>query len=179
MKDNYDSNFERSIISKMETLGFIRCDDYFPLTFKDETGQTFNAKADWYHPALELYAETKSHTLNSKTTVQTAQNAEQRQQQYRRSRREKFSTLDQLNTQWAHSRYKQAAVQRSLSPQRMIVVFEKPIPYDAMKAYSKAGLVAIDLRSLRSYLAYIHFGRKGLFLQFSYEYYDRDISFVL
>lgn len=84
--NNYDSDYERRILPLMESLGFIRCDDFYQHPFSDKTGQKFRAKADWYHPVLKLYAETKSHTLNSKTTLETAGNAERKQQQRRRSR---------------------------------------------------------------------------------------------
>lgn len=163
----------------MESLGFIRCNDFYSVTFSDKTGHPFRARADWYHPGLKLYAETKSHRLNGRTTIQTAQNAESNQRERRRIRGETFSTYDQLLTQWTHSKYKQAAVQRSLSPQQMIVVFEKSIPFDEMQAYKKAGLVCISLADLPSYKAYLHFGKKGLHTQFSYNYYSEKVSFVL
>ena len=179
MNDNYDSKFERRIHPLMESLGFIRCDDFYQHPFSDKTGQAFRAKADWYHPVLELYAETKSHTLNSKTTLETAGNAEQHQRRHRETKGQAFKRIDQLNTQWAHSKYKQTIVQRSLSPQSMIVVFDKPIPLEEMQAYVKVGLVCVSLSSLKSYLAYIHFVRRGLPLRYNLFYEDEGISFVL
>lgn len=175
----YDSAFEKRIAPIMEALGFIRCDDYYIVTFQDKKGKTFHAKADWYHPGLKLYVETKCHALNGKTSLETAQNAEQRQRDYRRLKGEAFGVFDQLLTQWCHSKHKQAIVQRTLTPQQMIVVFEKSIPFEEMKAYKKAGLVCISLADLRTYKAYLHFAQRGLYLSFNYEYYEQSASFVL
>lgn len=163
----------------MEALGFTRCDAYYQISFVDKTGRPFRARADWYHPALDLYAETKNHTLNSKTSQESAEKAIERQQQYRQIKGQPLKLIDLLKNQWCHSRYKQAAVQRALTPQQMIVVFEKSIPIDEMKAYQKAGLVCISLADLPTYKAYLHFGKKGLHLQFSYDYCEENISFVL
>jgi len=175
----YDSAFEQRIAEQMQSLGFIRCDDFYSVTFSDKKGQTFRAKADWFHPGLKLYAETKSHTLNGKTSQESAEKGVERQRQYRQIKGQPLKLIDLLENQWAHSKHKQAAVQRELTPQQMIVVFEKPIPLDEMKAYKKAGLVCIFLADLQTYKAYLHLGRKGLFLQFNYEYYAENISFVL
>jgi len=175
----YDSAFEKRIAPTMEALGFIRCDDYYFCEFKDKKGKTFHAKADWYHSGLKLYVETKCHALNSKSSLETAQNAEQRQREYRRIKGEFFGVFDQLETQWCHSKYKQAAVQKALTPQQMIIVFEKSIPLDEMKAYKKAGLVCISLVDLKTYKVYLRLAQKGLRLQFNYEYYEQNASFVL
>jgi hypothetical protein len=175
----YDSAFEQRIAEQMQSLGFTRCDDFYSVTFSDKKGQTFHAKADWYHPGLKLYAETKSHTLNSKKSQQSAEKGVERQRQYRQIKGQPLKLIDLLENQWCHSKHKQAAVQRSLSPQQMIVVFEQSIPIDEMQAYKKAGLVCISLADLHTYKAYLHFGSKKLFLQFNYEYYAENVSFVL
>ena len=66
-----------------------------------------------------------------------------------------------------------------LTPQQVIVVFEKSIPLDKMKAYKKAGLVCIPLSAIRNDVAYIRFSRKGLNLPFCLSYPDENISFLL
>ncbi|MCY0855746.1 hypothetical protein [Cupriavidus sp. D39] len=179
---SYDSKFEQRIAPTMLSLGFVRCDDYYndasglPLVFTDKQDAPYRAKPDWHHPRLDLYVETKCHALNNKTSQSTANRALDRQRNYRGGR---LILKDLLNLQWSHSRYKQAGVQFVLTPQNLVVVFDEPIPFDEMLTYKKAGLVAINIDSLRSYLGYIHFARKGLALQFDMPYREQGVSFVL
>jgi len=180
----YDSAFERSIAPILEALGFVRCDDLFeldgsPQQFQDKTGATFSARPDWHHPELDLYVETKSGTLNTKTTVKTAASAVARAEHECRLRGQPFGTYHMLQNQWSHSRYKQAAVQSALTPQNMIVVFAERVPYATMMAYAKVGLVAIHLAALPQYLNYIRFVRRGLPFQWNLPYPEEGATFVL
>ncbi|SOZ17068.1 conserved hypothetical protein [Cupriavidus taiwanensis] len=82
-------------------------------------------------------------------------------------------------TQFSHSRYKQAIVQRALTPQHLIVVFERPVPYETMLKYAKAGLVAIHLEALPQFLRYIRLCRYGLPVQWNLPYEEEGKAFVL
>jgi len=180
----YDSEFERSIAPTLEALGFVRSNDYFRLDgqlqqFRDKTGATFIARPDWHHAELDLYVETKSGTLNSKTTVKTAASAEARVRRDCSLRGQPFSTYHMLQNQFSHSRYKQAAVQSVLTPQHMIVVFAERVPYATMIGYAKVGLVAIHLDALPQYLQYIRFARHGLPVQWNLPYPEESANFVL
>lgn len=168
----------------MQSLGFVRCGDFYrvsgnPQGFTDKDGARFSAKPDWWHPALNLYVETKSSDLNSRTTVHTAAKAESRQRQSCALRGKPFGTYDMLQTQWSHSRYKQAAVQSALTPQSMVVVFAEPVPYDLMLKYAKAGLVAIHLDALPQYIRYVQLTRYGLPVQWNLPYPEHSATFTL
>ncbi|WP_404991289.1 hypothetical protein [Cupriavidus pauculus] len=180
----FDSAFERSIAPTLEALGFVRSKDYFRLDgqlqqSQDKTRATFSARPDWHHPVLDLYVETKSGTLNSKTTVKTAASAEARARRDCTLRGQRFGTYHMLQNQWSHSRYKQAAVQSARTPQNMIVVFAERVPFDLMMAYAKVGLVAIHLAALGQYLNYIRFVRRGLPVQWNLPYPEHGATFVL
>ncbi|HWV02969.1 hypothetical protein [Ralstonia sp.] len=181
---NYDSAYERSIAPILTALGFIRVSEYYkqggsPRRFHDSDNAQFCAMPDWWHPELRLYVETKAAMLNDHPTKQAAATAEASRRASCRARRKRFSTYDMLQTQWSHSRYKQATIQRALSPQSMIVVFAEPVPYETMLKYSKAGLVAIHLDALEQYTRYIRLCRYGLPVQWSLPYVEQGCSFVL
>jgi len=44
-----------------------------PYSFTDNDRETFNAMADFYHPVLVLYVETKCNHLNGKTSKAKAE----------------------------------------------------------------------------------------------------------
>ncbi|KAF7963434.1 hypothetical protein AWV80_09570 [Cupriavidus sp. UYMU48A] len=180
----YDSAYEARIAPILIVLGFIRVSEYYkqggsPRRFYDSDNAHFCAMSDWWHPQLRLYVETKSATLNDHPTKQAATTAEAARRASCRARRKKFGTYDMLQTQWSHSRFKQAAVQRALSPQSLIVVFDKPVPYATMIAYAKIGLVAIHLDALEQYTRYVRLCRYGLPVQWELPYAEQGHSFVL
>lgn len=180
----FDSNYERRIAPTLQSLGFVRCNDYFrldgsPRQFRDKEGAPFCAKPDFWHPELNLYVETKAGTLNSKTTVRTAASAEAHRHEYCRIQGRAFNVGDMFATQWSHSKVKQATVQRALTPQHLIIVFERPVPYEQMLKYKAAGLVAIHLGALPSFLRYIRLCRYGLPVQWELPYMAEGCSFVL
>ncbi|WP_011299442.1 hypothetical protein [Cupriavidus necator] len=180
----FDSAYEARIAPILMALGFIRVSEYYkqggsPRRFYDSDNAHFCAMSDWWHPKLRLYVETKQAELNEHPTKQAAATAEAARRASCRGRRKKFGTYDMLQTQWSHSRFKQAAVQRDLSPQSMIVVFDKPVPYATMIAYAKIGLVAIHLDALEQYTRYIHFCRRGLPVQWNLPYPEENAAFVL
>ncbi|PWK38674.1 hypothetical protein [Cupriavidus plantarum] len=180
----YDSRFEQRIAPQLEALGFVRCTDYFQQDgdvrqFHDKEGARFSAKPDFWHPKLDLYIETKAGTLNSKTRVRTAANAEAHRRDHCRIRGKAFNVGDMYATQFSHSRYKQSAVQRALTPQSVIVVFAERVPYATMTAYAKVGMVAIHLDALPQYLHYIQFTRYGLPVSWNLPYPEHGSSFVL
>lgn len=180
----YDSQFERRIAPILQSLGFVRSNDYFrldgsPQQFRDKEGAKFCAKPDWHHPQLNLYVETKAGTLNSKTTVRTAASAEAHRREYCRIQGRAFNVGDMFTTQWSHSKTKQALVQRALTPQHLIIVFERPVPYETMLKYRKAGLVAIHLAALPNFLRYIRLCRYGLPVNWWLPYEEEGQAFVL
>jgi glutathionyl-hydroquinone reductase len=57
-------------------LGCIHQNDtLMPYSFFDKEGREFSAKADFYHPGLELHIEIKDSHLNGKTSKANAEKA--------------------------------------------------------------------------------------------------------
>lgn len=156
-----DSDSESGIAARMLQLGFIRYSDFFMLDgakreFRDKQSCTFRAKPDWYNLKLKVFAESKFHPLNAKTSQASADAAMTRQQAYRQGRGEAgnkdLARFDQLNNQWNHSQVKQAIVQQELTPYAQIVFFKKPPTLEEMQAYTVKGLFPIALDAMPAYL---------------------------
>jgi hypothetical protein len=165
-----DSIAEGGIAARMLQLGFIRYNQSFmldaaPRQFADKKAKPFRAKPDWYSPALNVFAESKFHTLNAKTSQASADAAMQRQQAYRQGRGEgsnkDLARYDQLNNQWNHSQVKQAIVQQALTPYGQIVFFETPPTLEEMQTYTSKGLFPIALDSMPAYLLNIRLQPTG------------------
>jgi len=182
----YDSRFEQRIAPQLEALGFVRCNDHFRQDgdvrqFHDKEGARFSAKPDWHHPKLGLYIETKAGTLNSKTTVRTAANAEAHRRDHCRIQGKAFNVGDMYATQWSHSRSKQAIVQRDLTPQNFVVVFDKAPSWAEAWDCWNAGIVFVPLADLRQFVAARQLQRLGIGASFSLRYNveGQEVSFVI
>jgi hypothetical protein len=156
-----DSIAEGGIAARMLELGFIRYNEFFMLAgakrrFCDKQSKAFGAKPDWYNPKLNVFAESKFHPLNAKTSQASADAGMTRQLVYRQGRgeagNEDLARYDKLNNQWNHSQVKQAIVQQDLTPYKFIVFFKQPPTFEEMHAYTAKGLFPIALDSMPAYL---------------------------
>jgi hypothetical protein len=154
----------------MIALGFLRCNAYFmqdgrKRPFYDKLKRGFHARMDWWHPRLKVSAESKFHTLNTKTTQDAAENGLASQKAYRalngQTGNERLEHFDNLSHQWSHSQVKQAIVQQALSPYEQIVFFEKPPTFEEMFTYTSKGLFPVALAAMPSYLANIRLQPTG------------------
>ena len=98
--------------------------DYLPTTFTDDNGIVFRAKADFYCSVTNTVIEVKNRQLNNYKTKQDSLN----RQQALRQRRGYLTRLEQLESGWNHSLYKQLIVQQSLAVLGInyLIVFYKP-----------------------------------------------------
>lgn len=173
----YDSKFEKISAPYLQRFSCIRCSDTLTATFKDKKGDSFKAKADFYHPTTGLFIELKCSKLNSKTSKASADKAIARQLNWRNGILE---TVDELNCSWSNSIYKQAIVQKKLTRNNFIIVFDLLPNYEEATRLLKAGLVWCDLKSLPSYLAFLQFQKAGITVfTFRLCYTDNEIEHVL
>lgn len=167
---HYDSKAEAAASRRFRQLGCIPTDAAFPHTFTDAEGKEFRAKPDFFHPASGLFIEHKSAPLNSRTTKSIADRAIASKQAFKGT----LSTWDWLCDGWNHSKHKHAIVQRELSPQNFVVVFDQaPTAKEAM-AYKKGGLVFIAMTALPSYLLYARLAKAGIKAGFLLRYRASD-----
>lgn len=122
MKTIYDSSIEQQYHE--QHLHLERQLGYLPITFTDANGVAFKAKADFYDHITDTYIEVKNRQLNNYKTKQDSLN----RQQVLRQRRGYLTQLEQLQTGWNHSLYKQLIVQQTLALLgiKYLVVFYKP-----------------------------------------------------
>ena len=170
MKSQNDSIKEGDIEPNMNALGFVRCNSYFlqgskPRQFSDKTGRTFPARQDWLHLASGIPAESKFCVLNAKTTKASSEAAMTRARAYRVLQGQADSTSlarsDQLKHQWNHSAYKQAIVQKELTPYGFLVFFETPPTFEEMVSYVSKGLFPIAMSAIPSYMLNIRLQPTG------------------
>ncbi|MDO9419963.1 MAG: hypothetical protein Q7T66_04795 [Herminiimonas sp.] len=173
----YDSKFEETTAPYLQRFSCIRCSDTLEAIFKDKQGVSFKAKADFYHPATGLFIELKCSELNSKTSKASADKAIARQLEWRNGN---LKTIDELNFSWSNSIYKQSIVQKELTRNNFIIVFDVLPNFDEAQRLIKAGLVWCDLRSLPSYLGFLQLQRAGInAFTFRLSYTDNEIEHVL
>ena len=120
---NYDSLIEQQYHHQNPHLE--RQLGYLPTEFTDANGIVFKAKADFYDTITDTYLEVKNHQLNSYKTKQSCLN---RQSVLHQRRGGYLTKLEQLQTGWNHSLYKQLIVQQTLALLGInyLVVFYKP-----------------------------------------------------
>lgn len=150
MKKKKQSNPERLALPVLARYGFKPChDQFFPVSFVDVEGETFNAKPDFYNPDLGIYVEVKDSKLNGKKSKRTAENARKSIDPWRL---QKHSTYYQIECDWNHSAAKQAIVQRTLTPARFIVVFTRTPDEATMKRIINSGIEAYSLDRFSWYM---------------------------
>ena len=122
MKTIYDSAIEQHYHQQHQHLQ--RQLDYLPTTFTDDNGVIFKAKADFYDTISNTYIEVKNRQLNNYKTKQDSLN----RQSVLRQHRGYLTQLEQLQSGWNHSIYKQLIVQQTLSLLGIdyLIVFYKP-----------------------------------------------------
>lgn len=122
MKTIYDSVVEQQYHHQHPHLQ--RQLDFLPSIFIDTNGIVFKAKSDFYDPINDVYIEVKNRQLNNYKTKQDSLN----RQQVLRQRRGYLTQLEQLESGWNHSLYKQLIVQQTLALLSInyLVVFYKP-----------------------------------------------------
>jgi len=122
MKTIYDSVIEQQYHQQHPHLQ--RQLDYLPTTFTDDNGIVFKAKADYYDTISNTYIEVKNRQLNNYKSKQACLN----RQSVLRQRRGYLTQLEQLESGWNHSLYKQLIVQQTLAVLGInyLIVFYKP-----------------------------------------------------
>lgn len=123
METIYDSSIESIYHQQYPHLQ--RQLGYLPTEFTDANGTVFTAKADFYDTITDTYIEVKNRQLNNYKTKQDSLN---RQQVLRQRRGGYLTKLEQLESGWNHSLYKQLLVQQTLAKLGInyLVVFYKP-----------------------------------------------------
>ena len=114
--------------------------DYLPTVFTDDNGIAFKAKADYYDTISNTYIEVKNRQLNNYKSKQACLN----RQSVLRQRRGYLRQLEQLESGWNHSLYKQLIVQQTLAVLGInyLIVFYKPtkLTKQALNKMSNLGL---------------------------------------
>ena len=138
MKTIYDSVIEQQYHQQHPHLQ--RQLDYLPTTFTDDNGIVFKAKADYYDTISNTYIEVKNRQLNNYKSKQACLN----RQSVLRQRRGYLTQLEQLESGWNHSLYKQLIVQQTLAVLGInyLIVFYKPtkLSKQALNKMSNLGL---------------------------------------
>jgi hypothetical protein len=170
MSATYSSAAEQAIAAHFISLGCIPCQSFHPhfqTEFPDKNGYMFTALPDFYHKPSNTFFEYKCGALNSKGSFLAADN--KLRGQYRFRFKQDSSALshyavserlwkaryqyDCLEHAWNHSLAKHLIVQRALSPQHYVVVFDIDLPGEAIsKKYERKGLFSIPLENLQRYL---------------------------
>lgn len=109
----------------------------------------------------------KSNLANLDAMIKRSDFASQKALARQAESRGYVSDWDKLQNGFNHSKYKHVAIQKELTAERYIIVFDGPIPAHDMAIYNKRGLVCIPLLALPSYLGFLHFRRRGLDVGFS------------
>ena len=140
MKTIYDSAIEQQYHQQHQHLE--RQLDYLPTTFTDDNGVIFKSKADFYCSITDTYVEVKNRQLNNYKTKQACLN---RQSVLRQRRGGYLTQLEQLESGWNHSLYKQLIVQKALALLgiKYLVVFynlSDPLSKQALNKMDNLGL---------------------------------------
>lgn len=135
----FSSKFESKIFSKLEPFGVVRCEKFSTEPTFHVKGESFTAKPDGFDALANIYIETKSSELNSKTKPSTAANAIESQYNWRGGSGisdyagqsawlyNNGFVNDCLKYGWNHSIYKHAAVRSQLPDDTFyVIVFDKP-----------------------------------------------------
>lgn len=166
----YDSQAEAKASFRFAELGCFSAKGRFDQTFKDSEGTEFRACPDSYHAGSGLYLEFKTATLNGVKTKASAD----KQLAAKECFKGFLTMFDRLKLAWNHARRKHAIVQKALTPQNYIVVFEKAVPMEDALAYMKAGIVFCTMKSLPSYLAKVKLAQHGLHVAFTMPYMGEE-----
>lgn len=114
----------------------------YALHFVDKEGLEFGAKADFYHPDLDLYIEIKDSHLNGKTSKTKAKNAYDRIEPYRLRQ---SPTFHQTRNQWNHAAPKQAIVQSTVGSPQFVIAFTGNPDAETLDRIEKQGIRAFSL----------------------------------
>jgi hypothetical protein len=167
----HDSKSEAAASYIYAKYGCIPYSEFLPYDFYDKEGILMPSKPDFYHEGADLFIEHKAAPLNSITCKRVSQNRLTEKRDYRGGR---LLTIDRLKFGWNHSKTSKQIIQAALTPQRYIVVFEKPPTDIEASAYLKAGLVFCPLSALPSYLGYVRLAKAGLDISFRLTYSDDE-----
>jgi hypothetical protein len=162
----FDSKSEATASHTFASLSCLPAKGTLPQTFKDADGIEFHAKADFIHTPTGVLIEYKNAPLNNKKTKRTSDNALESKLKFRGF----LSLWDYICHGWNHSKNKQAIVQKALTPQNFIVVFDKPPALAEAYTYQQAGIVFIPMSALSKYLSYVRLVKAGLAATFSLSY---------
>lgn len=141
---------EQKAAAVLLPLGCIHQNDtLMPYTFIDKESTEFGAKADFYHPGLDLYIEIKDSHLNGKTSKTNARNAYDRIEPYRLRQ---SPTFHQTRNQWNHAAPKQAIVQSTIGSPQFAIVFTGKPDAETLGRIEKQGIQAFGLKRFSSML---------------------------
>lgn len=168
----FDSLAEAKASFRFAELSCFHAKSKFSQTFKDMEGTEFRACPDFYHARYGLYLEFKTATLNGVKTKASADKQLNEKEAFKGS----LSLYDRLKLQWNHARRKHAIVQKALTPQNYVVVFESAVPIAAAVDYINAGIVFCTLASLPSYLAKVRLAQLGLHVAFTMPYIGSEVE---
>lgn len=155
----FDSKAEQKANAIFEAIGAHRYDSKFDPVFHDCEGTPFRAKSDFWHSQSGTYIEYKPCKLNKKRSKRTADNDHA-------NRVARGARNAHVAASWSNSVNKQAIVQSTLGHYNFVVCFDKsPSPEEA-EYYAKKGVIWCTLASLRNYLAFTHFRKRGLSIGF-------------
>lgn len=113
-----------------------------PYAFVDKDSTEFGAKADLYHPGLDLSIEIKNSHLNGKTSKTKAKSAYGRIEPYRLWQ---SPTFHQTRNQWNHAAPKQAIVQSIIGSPQFAIAFTGKPDTETLGRIKKQGIKAFSL----------------------------------
>lgn len=166
---HYDSIAEGQASYRLAELGFLRSSKPFKTDFYDADNKLFNARPDFYHAGYGIALEFKASELNS---LKTKAGATKRLDSIARFRGGAPLFSDTLKYGWNHSKRKQAIVQATLTPDRLIICFQDdstPTFPEAL-SYMSAGIWFCTMKTLPTYLAALRLRQHGLRVGFSHSY---------
>jgi hypothetical protein len=149
--------------------GITPWDVAYPVTFTDDDGASFVARSDFIHEPTGTHFEFKAGPLNSKTTVATAANAEARVM-----RDEALGFLDPrnrayrlLDAQWNHSRHKLAAVVKTMTPAKCILLVKDSPTDKELAKLDRAGIFVRHVGNMRNFGLFLKLAAAGLDVGFT------------
>ena len=141
------SRAELTALPYLLSYGFKPYHSEFPMTFLDKLGKSFGACPDAYNDTLNIFAEVKHSSLNSKSSKQAADNAYNRLEPHQQT-----MPYHQVSCQWSHAAAKQGIVQKTLGPASFVVLFVGEPSQVTLKLIEKHGIDAYSLAKLSWYL---------------------------
>lgn len=165
----HDSAAEAMASFVLYPLGIVKCNDYYPATFKDADGRLYKARSDFIHSLSGIRIEYKAtERLNGLKTVAYADKAAARLRQeelagYVNSRNRQ---LRMLQAAWSESIKKLAGVVKVLTPSRVILVRTTAPDAKEHRRLIKHGIFYRTLQNLSAFAFFLKLASMGLAVGF-------------